>query len=382
MVARTTLWSHPPMIRRILACSLVTLLGCKDDEPPASNDTSDDPTSTSAADDTTATSEADAAGTGDPDPDSGSDGGMPSPCAESPEAMADCVDPAAYQSDLEFIAELRNPGSPHWQAVQDLCAERLTELGYEVTLFEYATGVNVLGTLPGTDPEAPMVLVGAHYDHIPGCTGADDNATGVAASLEAARVFAEGQFQHSITIACWDEEEDGLIGSEAFALAAADQGIPIEVYFNFEMIGYASDEPNSQSIPAGFDLVFPDQIAVVEANEYRGDFLLVAADELAAEPQEFLLEHAERVGLPTIAVTLTAAQKNNDLFGDLRRSDHAPFWATDVGALFLTDSGEFRNERYHCLGGEDTVDSLVPSFSEGVIRATVGAAAQTAVLVE
>ena len=369
------------MVRRILACSLVALIACKDDEPPAADAASStsgptDPTTTNATAGSSAGND-----TGGPDPDSDS-GGSPSECAESPEAMADCVDPAAYQNDLEFIAELRTPGSPHWQAVQDLCADRLTELGYEVTLFEYATGVNVLGTRAGTDPDAPMVLLGAHYDHIPGCMGADDNATGVAASLEAARVLAQGQFEHPITIACWDEEEDGLVGSEAFANAAAEQGIGIEVYFNFDMIGYASDEPNSQSIPPGFDLVFPEQIAQVEANEFRGDFLLVTADDFAAEPQQAFIAHADRVGLPTISLTLTESQKNNELFGDLRRSDHAPFWATDVAAVFLTDSGEFRNDRYHCIGGEDTLDSLAPAFSEGVTRATVGAMAETAGLLE
>ena len=149
---------------------------------------------------------------------------LPSGCASSPEALADCVDPAAYQADLEFIASLRAPGSAHWQAVQDLCADRLTELGYDVELFEYGSGINVLGTLPGSAPDAPHIMIGAHYDHIEDCAGADDNATGVAGSLEAARVLAMGEYTNTLTIACWDEEELGLVGSEAFATTAAAQG--------------------------------------------------------------------------------------------------------------------------------------------------------------
>lgn len=56
----------------------------------------------------------------------------PDPCAASPQALADCVEQAAYTDDLKFIANIRTPGSTHWQAVQDLCADRLTELGYQV----------------------------------------------------------------------------------------------------------------------------------------------------------------------------------------------------------------------------------------------------------
>ena len=63
------------------------------------------------------------------------------------EAARDCVDKDRYVEDLTFIADVRAPGSTHWQEVQDLCADRLTDLGYEVDLFEYGSGVNVVGRL-------------------------------------------------------------------------------------------------------------------------------------------------------------------------------------------------------------------------------------------
>lgn len=285
------------------------------------------------------------------------------------------MDPAAYQADLEFIASLRAPGSAHWQAVQDLCADRLTELGYDVELFEYGSGINVLGTLPGSAPDAPHIMIGAHYDHIEDCAGADDNATGVAGSLEAARVLAMGEYTNTLTIACWDEEELGLVGSEAFATTAAAQGIDIGVYFNFEMIGFASDEPDTQGLPAGFDLVFPDQIAAIEANGNRGDFLFLTGGPGTADAIANLESQGARVELPTIALTLNEQQVTSALFGDLRRSDHAPFWDQGFPAIFISDTGEFRNDRYHCVGGEDTVESLVPTFTEKVLRATVASAA-------
>ena len=103
----------------------------------------------------------------------------------------------------------------------------------------------------------------------------------------------------------------------------------------------------------------------------------MAADDFATGPLASLEAHAERVGLPAISVTLVGDQKKSDLFGDLRRSDHAPFWDVDYPAIFISDSGEFRNDRYHCVAGEDSVDSLVPSFTELVIRMTVSSMAET-----
>lgn len=366
-------------------CPVVVMLvvgGCADDQPSGSGEDSGaaDTAATTGNDSGTSTSGMPATGTDDdvePDSSDGQDTGPTSPCAASPEAMSDCVDAAAYQEDLEFIAELRVPGSTHWQAVQDLCADRLTELGFVVDLFDYGTGINVVGTLPAADPEAAHVLIGAHYDHIPECTGADDNATGVAAALEAARVLSQGQFDRTLTVACWDEEETGLLGSEAFANAARDQGIEIAAYYNFEMLGYATDEPDTQAIPTGFDLLFPQQLAAIEANEFRGDFLFVVHDDLAQAPADAMISHAERVGLPLVNVMLTADQKNNELFGDLQRSDHAPFWAVDYPALFITDTAEFRNARYHCLNGEDSVDDLTPAFTDLVMRTAVAAAAES-----
>ncbi|MEM6990618.1 MAG: M20/M25/M40 family metallo-hydrolase [Myxococcota bacterium] len=353
--------------------------GCKDDtkSAPETTGAGSGGASTGPGATTSGVASSSAGERGVADSTGGSTGGPPSACAASAIAISDCIDLAAYTADLEFISELRVPGSTHWQAVQDLGADRLTEHGFDVDLFEYGTGVNVIATREGTMPDAARVMVGAHYDHIPDCAGADDNATGVAAALEIARVLAEGTFERPLTIALWDEEEDGLIGSEAFVAAATGQGLAIEAYYNLEMLGYASDEPNTQTIPVGFDLVFPDEIAVVEANEFRGDFLFVVADDLAATQLATLVAHAERVELPTIAVSLLASQKNNDLFADLRRSDHAPFWLADYPAIFLTDTGEFRNQRYHCMNGEDTVDSLVPAFTEQVMRTVAGSAAES-----
>lgn len=166
----------------------------------------------------------------------GGDGGTPG-CASSVAELPDCVDGARYQADLEFVAAERPPGSDHWQEVQDLCAETFADLGMDVELHVYATGVNVIGRMAGTTLPDEQVLITAHYDHIEGCPGADDNGSGVAGLLESARVLAEGQAERSLVFACWDEEEAGLVGSEAWVSEAAARGDQVVTVFNYEMIG-------------------------------------------------------------------------------------------------------------------------------------------------
>ncbi len=297
------------------------------------------------------------------------------PCDESTEALADCIEQERYVTDLEFIAAERAPGDAHWQAVQDLCFDRFTEYGYDVELHQYGTGVNVVGTRPGTTLPDESVVIAAHYDHIEGCGGADDNATGVSGVLEAARVLAEAEFERTLVVACWDQEENGKIGSRSWVLRASMQGEDIIANFNFEMLGYADSTPNSQRVPLGFDALFADAVEELAANEFRGDFITVVADDLAAIPAEAMGRHALRFELPLVHLELTADLKNSLLVSDLQRSDHANFWEFDYPAMMITDTSNFRYEQYHCANGEDSVDNLDHDFATKVIAVSAGAAA-------
>jgi len=85
---------------------------------------------------------------------------------------------------------------------------------------------NVLALLPGSDPEGSdeIVVIGAHYDHLGRepdgaiINGANDNASGVAAMLEIARLWQAQDFQpaRSVLFAAWDGEEQGLLGSRHY----------------------------------------------------------------------------------------------------------------------------------------------------------------------
>lgn len=303
-----------------------------------------------------------------------------------PRGAADAVEANRYRADLELIASPRPPGSAHWQATQDRCAGALAAAGLTVTRQSYPGGVNVIGRLDGTSAPDEIVLVGAHYDGVPGCPGADDNASGVAGVLEVARALAGRTYRRTLLVACWDQEETGLRGSRAFADTFVETfagrpagtrrpGARLVGHFNFEMIAFASSAPRSQAIAPGFAQLFPAQVAAIEANERRGDFIAVVADAASSRAAALFGAHAARLGLPFQRLDVPDVLRTSPLLGDLRRSDHASFWDRGLPGIMLTDSADFRNANYHCQGGSDTVATLDLGFAVKVVKATAAAVA-------
>ncbi|MCA9664274.1 MAG: M20/M25/M40 family metallo-hydrolase [Myxococcales bacterium] len=287
---------------------------------------------------------------------------------------------ARYLDDLNKIAQPRPPQSAHWQFVQSYCAKVFAEAGYTVELHAFSSGgqsgVNVIGTRPGLTRPAEQVIVSAHYDHLVGCVGADDNASGVAGVLEAARVLAAAALDRTLIVACWDLEEAGLLGSQAYAARAAQRGEQITMVYVMEMIGYRSTQPGSQSIPNEqlFALLFPQQVARIRANQYRGDFIAAFGNPPTTSALAAIETTAARVGLPATTGSQTAAIL---ALTPLARSDHTPFWLRNFPALFLTDTAEFRNPNYHCRNGTaDTVQTLDIDFAVKTTQAMVGSAYQ------
>ncbi|MCY1005314.1 M20/M25/M40 family metallo-hydrolase [Nannocystis pusilla] len=311
-------------------------------------------------------------------PEPAPDAGIASRCgSDSPEALMDCVDPARWAEDVAFMAQSRPPGSIHWQKVQDRCAAALEQAGFAVQRQDYGTGINVIGTREGAAAASEVVLLAAHYDHVSGCPGADDNASGVAGALEVARVLGQARLPRTLMVACWDEEELGLRGSRAFAQTFT--GAKLAVAFNFDMIGYASAAEHSQIFPGPLAERFPGLADELTANKGRADFIAVVAD-ASAEPFALELERrAERLGRLTGVMTLTDAEKlDDDAFGVLSMSDHRSFWERGLPALHVFDTGVFRNPAYHCTGGLDTSDTLDHAFATDVLKATTAAVAAAA----
>lgn len=108
---------------------------------------------------------------------------------------------------------------------------------------ESPNGFNVIGEIPGTDKADEVVLIGAHLDSWHGATGATDNASGVSAMMEAVRIIQTTGLRprRTIRIALWGNEENGLLGSRAYAdahLGTRDAPTPelakTVAYFNLD----------------------------------------------------------------------------------------------------------------------------------------------------
>lgn len=118
--------------------------------------------------------------------------------------------------------------------------------GYMQTFGAKGLGKNIIGFLPGHDPRLKheIVLVSAHYDHLGKrgkliYPGANDNASGVAAMLEVARVLHErkAKLKRSVLFVAFDQEEQWLIGSMHFVAKPTVPLKDITICINADMLG-------------------------------------------------------------------------------------------------------------------------------------------------
>lgn len=291
------------------------------------------------------------------------------------EPLIGCVESTRLADDMATMAQPRVAGMPHHLTVQDLCAARLQTLGYTVERHDYGSGTNVLGKLAGTTQPDHQVVLGAHYDSVESCSGADDNASGVAGILEAARILATVEHDRTLVIACWDEEELGMVGSNAWVRRSVATGERTVLSFNLDMIGYYSDEPDSQVLPDELEFAFPEEAQRFVDNGRRADFISLLGNEAATAHVEHLEASAATLGMPTFAIVVPELLLDLEFVADLRRSDHSPFWDEAVPTVMLSDTGELRNALYHCIDGDDALETV------DVVRAghVVGAVVDTAV---
>ena len=211
-----------------------------------------------------------------------------------------------------------------------------------------------------------LILVGAHYDSVPGTPGADDNASGVAAMLAAARALALLDPAPPVAFVAWNGEEDGLLGSVEFVARRRSAGDrSIAAAHVLEMVGYASHEPGSQRMP----------IAVPGAPDV-GDFIGLIGNQRSNHLVELAAKQARAVVPELPVVGLKVFLGLEGWLPVLHRSDHAPFWKAKLPALLWTDTAELRNPHYH--RPTDTPDTLDYGFMRRVTQLVVATVARQA----
>lgn len=235
------------------------------------------------------------------------------------------------------------------------------DLGYEVVLQPTTVGgvtsANLEVSRFGSERPGEIILVGAHYDTVPGSPGADDNGSAVAALLELARLHRDSPSRRSVRFVAFTNEEPPFFhtrsqGSRIYAEAARQRGDDIRLMISLEMLGYYSERPGSQHYPPLFRWFYPD----------RGDFIaLVSNFRSRAGMRRFARQFRESSDFPLEHAATFAA------IPGVAWSDHFSFWACGYRAFMVTDTAFFRNPHYHMPS--DTPDKL--DF-ERLARATEG----------
>ncbi len=298
------------------------------------------------------------------------------------QSLVNEVDSNRLRANLEFLEGIRHrtTGAAHLNATRDSIKNLFLNAGlqYEEQAVPFGnyTGKNLIGNLPGTSLTQKVIINDAHYDSVSNAPGADDNGSGTVGFMEAVRILSPYPSKKTLRFIGFDLEESGLVGSIKYVSAGIPTGDQIEGVFNYEMIGYWSDEPNSQILPQGFPFLFPTASAEVAANEYRGDFITNVGN-AASQPLTLLFSNAAQQYVPDLKVITLDVPGDGSIAPDLQRSDHAPFWSSGKKALMLTDGANFRNECYHTPG--DTLNAKLNfTFMSNVVKATIAAMAQLA----
>ena len=291
------------------------------------------------------------------------------------------------ENDIKRLAvsprNSRENPEQHAEAI-DWIAKEFESIGLTVRRQSFAipeqtperTGTNIIGELnPDTRDarsEAP-VLIGAHFDTVPGSPGADDNASGVAAMLECARVLVEANSQRRMTFVAFDAEElqppvEGLHGSSEYVRGLEPESA-LAAAIIFESIGFSSSTVKQQ-LPGSFRFLFRRAYNALKQQKFEANSLLILSKGSGRNVSRQLERSAAKpdVLLPILPLEVPWWMP---MVRNLRRSDHAPFWLAGVPAVMISDTGNFRNPHYHQpTDTPDTVDvDLVAKAASMVLDA-------------
>ncbi|MGA2383682.1 MAG: M28 family peptidase [Gemmatimonadales bacterium] len=292
---------------------------------------------------------------------------MPDPAPGGAASAIPRPNRARLEADVRALAVVRHPAAAPeaLKETEDYVALELGAAGLRVErqLFEWrgAEFHNVLATRDGTDAARPWVIVGAHFDSRAHTPGADDNASGVAAMLEVARLLRGAPLAATVQYVGWNLEElqalplHYALGSLAHAQMLRAAGRRLAGTLNLEMLGYTSER---QRLPAGVRFV---------KRMPQGGYFLAAVGDWGSRDLLGAFERAAEAEVPVVAL---AVPLRGWLLPDVRRSDNARFWDQGYPSLLVTDTADLRNPHYH--RATDTPETLDYDF---LTRATAAVAA-------
>ncbi len=235
----------------------------------------------------------------------------------------------------------RNKYQPGNNIAADFIKQKFQSYGLAAYDQQFSsTGRNVYGVITGTDYPNKKFIICAHYDDMPSGTiapGADDNGSGTAAVIEAARVLSQYTFPYTLIFALWDEEEQGLVGSDYYATQAAQAGDSIMGVVNMDMIAWDSNNDNICNIHTA-DVGITHEIydKMVELNNQYN----IGMDIVEVYPQQPYSDHASFIENGYSAVLLIEDDYDfNDYYhttNDLLAHYNIPYFKRSAQLAFAT----------------------------------------------
>jgi hypothetical protein len=232
----------------------------------------------------------------------------------------------------------------------DYIRESLERAGYTVNDIPYQVAgqpaSNLEAILVGAEPAQGAVIVGTHYECVAGTVGANDNATGVAATLELARLMKSGHPRKSVRFLFFVNEEPPYfqtesMGSRVYAHQLRRKNVPVSAMISLETIGFYSDAAGSQKYPPVLSLFYPN----------RGNFIgFVGNSESRDLVRRSIRKFRESTPFPSEGVAAPAD------WPGVGWSDHWSFWQEHYPAIMITDTAVFRYPYYHTA--HDTFDKV------------------------
>lgn len=251
----------------------------------------------------------------------------------------------------ETIGDRNHAREENYQKALVYIEKSFQSWGYKVQFHEFKafkkTARNIEVEIPGKGPLSKEVLIiGGHYDSVKGCPGANDNASGTAGVLELARLFKGRQFNRTVRLVAFANEEPPYfqhhgMGSLAYAKRCRERKEQIMGMISLETIGYYSDKEGSQIYPFPFSLFYPS----------TGNFIGFVGDSSSRDFVRQVIESFRRhKNFPSEGVAAPAH------IPGIGWSDHWSFWQHGFPGVMVTDTAPFRYKHYHTP--EDTPEKL------------------------
>lgn len=211
------------------------------------------------------------------------------------------IDAASIRKNIEDLTKFnRKFQTPENDSALNYVAEVMKKYGLATKKIQ---GINLVAEIPGINPDKE-IIIGAHIDSIAKdkdaltCPGANDNASGVAALLEIARVLGQQKPKYTVKLVFFNGEEAGLNGSERFVKSLSDKD-KIKLAINIDMIGWTKKEKDQVSFLLSQKVLEDPEIfkALLKTNSGQINFGIPLDPEFSSDEFHFFRQNIPVIGI-------------------------------------------------------------------------------------